>query len=265
MATDAALARLSGVLESTAPAAVAVSGGVDSMTLAFVAARVLGAQVRMFHAVSPAVPPLATARVERYAAAENWPLTVLDAGEFADPHYLANPANRCFFCKSNLYAALAAHTNAQLLSGTNVDDLGDWRPGLEAARTHGVRHPFVEADIDKACVRTLARTLGLMDVAELPAAPCLSSRVETGIAIDALALAFIDAAEQALRSALAPQTVRVRWRRHALVVELDAMTLAALDHEQREIMLTNLARLAGAPSHGRIEFAHYVRGSAFLR
>jgi uncharacterized protein len=192
-------------------------------------------------------------------------LSVLDAGEFADPRYLANPANRCFYCKSNLYAALAAHTNAQLLSGTNVDDLGDWRPGLEAAHKHGVRHPFVMADIDKAGVRELARTLGLMDLAELPAAPCLSSRVETGIAIDAGALAFIDAAEQILRRALAPQTVRARWRPQAIVIELDPQALAALRHEQRGTLLSMLARLPGAPAHGRIEFARYVRGSAFVR
>ena len=131
------------------------------MTLALLAGRRLGAESAMFHAVSPAVPPEATERVRAFAAREGWRLTVLDAGEFADPAYRANPANRCFYCKTNLYGALAARTDATLLSGTNLDDLGDWRPGLKAAEEHGVRHPFVEAGIDKAGVRAIAASAGL--------------------------------------------------------------------------------------------------------
>ncbi len=115
-------------LDDSRPAAIALSGGVDSMTLAFIAHRRVGADVAMFHAVSPAVPSSATARVKAYAAAEGWALTVLDAGEFADERYMANPSNRCFFCKSNLYGTLASATDRQLLSGTNLNDLGDWRP-----------------------------------------------------------------------------------------------------------------------------------------
>ena len=94
-------------LDDAAPAAVAVSGGVDSMTLAFIAHRHLGEQVSIFHAVSPAVPASATIRVQAYAAKEGWTLTILDAGEFGDERYMANPANRCFFCKTNLYGTLA--------------------------------------------------------------------------------------------------------------------------------------------------------------
>ena len=141
----ASVSTLNTVLDDIGRAAVAVSGGVDSMTLALLAGRRSGADCAMFHAVSPAVPAEATARVQDYAAREGWRLTVLDAGEFDDPAYRANPANRCFYCKTNLYGALAARTDATLLSGTNVDDLGDWRPGLKAAQAHGVRHPFVEA------------------------------------------------------------------------------------------------------------------------
>ena len=146
----ASVSALNAVLDDIGRAAVAVSGGVDSMTLALLAGRRLGADCAMFHAVSPAVPAEATARVQEYAVREGWRLTVLDAGEFDDPAYRANPANRCFYCKTNLYGALAARTDATLLSGTNLDDLGDWRPGLKAAEVHGVRHPFVEAGIDKA-------------------------------------------------------------------------------------------------------------------
>ena len=150
---------LNAVLDGIGPAVVAVSGGVDSMTLALLAGRRPRWASAMFHAVSPAVPPEATARVRAVAAREGWRLTVLDAGEFDDPAYRANPADRCFYCKTNLYGALAAHTahsGATLLSGTNLDDLGDWRPGLKAAEAHGVRHPFVEAGIGKDRIRAIA-------------------------------------------------------------------------------------------------------------
>ena len=131
---------------------VAVSGGVDSMTLAVVTHLAHGSRTRILHAVSPAVPPDATARVHAYAAREGWRLEVLDAGEMGDARYLANPVNRCYFCKTNLYEAMGRRTSGTLLSGTNLDDLGDYRPGLIAAKEHHVRHPYVEASIDKeAC------------------------------------------------------------------------------------------------------------------
>ena len=131
---------------------------------------------------------------------KGWRLTVLDAGEFDDPTYRANPANRCFYCKTNLYGALAARTDATLLSGTNLDDLGDWRPGLKAARSSTVcAIPFVEAGIDKAHrARSIAAGLGFDDLARLPAAPCLSSRIETGLRVEADDLASIHAAERYL-------------------------------------------------------------------
>ena len=91
------------------------------------------------------------------------------------------------------------------LSGTNLDDLGDWRPGLQAAAAHGVRHPYVEAGIDKATVRALARALGLDDLAELPAAPCLSSRLATGIAVTAERLRLVHAVERLIQRELAPR------------------------------------------------------------
>ncbi len=265
-ATDDALERLARYLRDCAPLAIAVSGGVDSMTLAFAARRIVGPRVSMFHAVSPAVPPAATARVRAYARRERWALTVLDAGEFSDESYRANPANRCYFCKNNLYGAIARVTDMQIVSGTNLDDLGDWRPGLRAAAEHGVRHPFVEAGIDKARVRAIARVFNLRDVAELPAAPCLSSRVETGIRIDARALGFIDAVERCVGAAWQPSTVRCRVRHEGIVVELDRVTLDSASDAMRETLarsITDLAREHGVG--GTIAFATYARGSAFLR
>lgn len=252
-------------LDDCAPAAVAASGGVDSMTLAFIAHRRLDAGVSVFHAVSPAVPAAATARVEAYAAREGWALTLLDAGEFADERYMANPANRCFFCKTNLFGTLAARTERRLLSGTNLDDLGDWRPGLEAAKNEGVRHPFVEAGIDKPTVRRLAAHFGLHDLAELPAAPCLSSRIETGLRIDADLLPRIDRVETLLRERLSPQTVRCRRRKEGVVIELDRPTFDRLDAERRRALSVEINALLSETEAGGIAFEPYSRGSAFLR
>lgn len=262
--TSDARRRLEAVLGGLGPVAVAVSGGVDSMTLAHVAQRRLGARATMFHAVSPAVPPAATARVERHAAAAGWRLEVVDAGEFGDPSYLANPANRCFFCKTNLYGTIAERTSATIVSGTNLDDLGDWRPGLEAARNHGVRHPYVEAGIDKAGVRALARRHGLDDLAELPAAPCLSSRLETGIRVSADRLALVHAVERLLAGALAPKTVRCRLFQDGVVIQLDPDGLARAQAASGTALRAELADLLRAHGETRpARFAPYRMGSAF--
>lgn len=252
-------------LDHCRPAAVALSGGVDSMTLAFVAHRRLGSDVTMFHAASPAVPTSATDRVKAYAVKEGWALTVLDAGEFADERYMANPANRCFFCKSNLYGTLASATERQLLSGTNLDDLGDWRPGLKAAEAEGVRHPFVEACFNKAAIRRLAAHFGLTDLAELPSAPCLSSRVETGLRIDSSLLPVIDRIETLMRERLAPNTVRCRIRKEGVVIELDEVTMEAVDESMQRRLIGEIATLLVDRDAKPIAFAPYRQGSAFLR
>jgi uncharacterized protein len=256
-------ARLEAILLGVETAAVAVSGGVDSMTLATLAHRKLDAT--MIHAVSPAVPPEATARVREHAEREGWRLVVLDAGEFADADYLRNPVNRCYFCKTNLYGAMARATSRPLLSGTNLDDLGEYRPGLNAAREHGVRHPFVEAEIDKAGVRALARALGLGDVAELPSSPCLSSRVETAIAIEPEILTAIHAVETLVGRRLAPKTARCRVRRAGIVIELDPDALAAADAGARAALRGEIAGLLPPALAGReIGFERYRNGGAFV-
>ena len=263
--TRAATRRLAEALRGIEGAiAVAVSGGIDSLTLATFA-HAERDEVEVFHAVSPAVPGDATARVERLAARQGWQLRVIEAGEFDDANYMANPTNRCFFCKANLYGSIGRHTRSQMVSGANTDDLGEYRPGLDAARDHAVRHPYLEAVFDKRTVRALARDLGLGDLSELPAAPCLSSRVETGIAIRPDVLRAIHAVERDLAQDFPRGTVRCRVRASGVVVELDAETLAVLDGSRRATIARDVERRFGTllQNYG-LAFAPYRNGSAFL-
>jgi uncharacterized protein len=246
---------------------VAVSGGVDSMTLAAFAHRLHqdGAgpgTIAMVHAVSPAVPAAATARLRVLAAREGWDLTITGAGEFEDPRYRDNPVNRCYFCKTNLYGRIRALVGADgsaVASGANLDDLGDYRPGLLAASEHGVVHPYVEAGLDKEAVRALARRLGLDEVAELPAQPCLASRVETGIAIEAADLAFADLVETRL-AVLAPACTALRCRvtRSGIVIELGA---GAGDEAA---LAAEAATLCGTYGRRLVEIRPYRRGAMFV-
>ena len=256
------LARLIVELDRHDALAIAVSGGVDSMTLAHVAQRQARGRITMYHATGPAVPAAARGRVEAHAARHGWTLVTVDAGEFADERYRNNPVDRCYYCKSNLYARIRSMTADPIASGTNRDDLADYRPGLRAASERGIVHPYVDAAITKADVYAIARELRLDDLERLPAQPCLSSRVETGIAIDAADLAFIDDVETRLSARLGrAAVVRCRITHAGVVIELeaasDADALAA-------------ARGIGGQAcreHGR-GFAGvraYRRGAAFLR
>jgi len=252
---------LRAALSSHGPLAIAVSGGIDSLLLGTLAHRWLVEPPVICHAVSPSVPAAATARVRALAAAEGWRLEVLSAGEFEDPRYRANPYDRCYYCKSRLYGALRARTGRTVASGTNRDDLGDYRPGLTAAREQGVVHPFVEAEIDKATIRALARAAGLGDLAELPAQPCLASRVETGIAIEAEDLAFVDALEEHLRRCFGEDiTLRVRIRGAGVVVEVPA----SMSADDRRAVAAQAGEVCLASGRGLAGVETYRMGSAFV-
>ena len=237
-AADDVIDRLVAELDRHDRLALAVSGGVDSMTLAHVAQRYARARATMYHAAGPAVPVAARGRVEAHAARHGWALVVLDAGEFADERYRANPVDRCYYCKSNLYARIRGLTADPIASGTNRDDLGDFRPGLRAAAEQGVVHPYVDAGIAKADVYALACRLGLPDLQRLPAQPCLASRVETGIAIAAADLAFIDAVETRLAAEFGGDAVvRCRVTHGGVVIEVG---------EANETAVADVARAIGA-------------------
>jgi uncharacterized protein len=197
-------------LESTA---VAYSGGVDSALVLKVAVDVLGPE----HAVavtgrSPSLAESEFNEAKRLAERIGAEHVVLETDEFANPDYVRNPVNRCYFCKSTLYTRmkeLVAERGLRTISnGTNADDLGDHRPGLQAAREFGVRSPLVEAGFTKADVRELSRRLGL-PTHDKPAAPCLSSRVQYGELITPEKLRRIEAAEAFLHG-LGIRECRVR-------------------------------------------------------
>ena len=265
------LDKLTAYLKAQGPFAVAASGGVDSMTLAVVAHRV-DPRTEVFHAVSPAVPDQATERVERYAEQEGWNLRIVDAGEVEDPDYVANPANRCYYCKTHLYDTLTEGTSLTVASGTNMDDLGDYRPGLIAAQEHNVVHPYVEADINKEELRGIARTLKLFDLQDLPAAPCLSSRVTTGIAINVDMLPVINKTEQALWRSLQMylplKGVRCRVRPEEISVQVE--TSAVIDpqsdygDEARDIVNRIFSAHGFSDYLKTVSIEPYRRGSAFL-
>lgn len=204
-------------------AVVAYSGGVDSSLVAFVTAQTLGAKALAVTSGSASLKrsdlALSAELAERWGMAHR----VIVTDELDDPNYRANPVNRCFYCKTSLYDRLddiaRAEGFAVVFNGTNVDDLGDHRPGLVAASEHGVRAPLAETGFTKADVRALAAALGL-DNAAKPQSACLSSRVPYGTAIDAGLLNQIERAESAL---LALGFSQFRVRHHGEVARLEIM------------------------------------------
>lgn len=218
------LARLEHAIAGTDGVVVAFSGGVDSSVAAAASHRVLGARAIAVTAVSPALATGELDGARAVAAHIGIEHRTIITNELARPGYRANGPDRCYHCKSELYddlAVLAQSLGADtVFSGANVDDLGDWRPGLRAAHEHGVRHPLVEAGLGKTRIRAVARGLGLPS-AEKPAMPCLASRLPFGTPVDALSLAQIDRAERALR-ALGIRELRVRHLEGRARVELAA-------------------------------------------
>ena len=261
------IARITALLAEMREISVAVSGGIDSVTLAMLATQTPNVSVQMYHAVSPAVPSQATDRVKQLARDYGWNLKILDAHEFADEDYLSNPVNRCFYCKTNLYKAISIVTEEVILSGANVDDLSDYRPGLDAAKNAQVRHPFVETHTDKEMVRAIAKYIGLGELSELAASPCLSSRVETGIRIDPELLPLINESERLIKQFVSPEpkTVRCRLRATGIVIELDGGSLSILT-TQEERSLKGLINEVFEKRGYRysVSFEAYKLGSAFI-
>jgi uncharacterized protein len=207
---------------------VAYSGGVDSTFLLRVAAMELGANAVALTTRSPTAADddfdLAVILAREFGVRH----IVIDANELEIPGYAANPTNRCYFCKSNLYEICAAEAPklgiAHIVDGANLDDLGDYRPGLAAASEHAIRHPLVEAGLTKQDIRDLSHALGL-PTWDKPSSPCLSSRFPYGTVITMEALKRVAGGERLLQQ-LGFRECRVRYHETIARIEVPAAEIA---------------------------------------
>jgi pyridinium-3,5-biscarboxylic acid mononucleotide sulfurtransferase len=245
-ALDEKARRLQDILSGYQSVLIAFSGGVDSAYLAIAAAEALGPRALAVTADSPSYPDshrrLALSIASEFRLAHE----VIRTSELERPEYRANPANRCYYCKDELYGqlrALAAERGmAVVADGNNADDRGDYRPGRQAAREHGVKSPLDEADLTKDDIRALARAAGLESWNE-PASACLSSRVPYGTEVSNAILRQIENAETAVRG-LGFQVFRVRHHDTVARLEIARAEMArALDPETNAKLVAALKGL----------------------
>lgn len=239
---------------------VAYSGGLDSAFVLSVAHGVLAERALALTAVSPSLPQRERDDAERIARRLGVEHELIGSNEIHNPDYASNPANRCFHCKSELYTITervrSARGFAHVANGTNIDDLGDYRPGLEAAKNAGVRSPLVEANLHKDEVRALAQELGL-DFWDKPAAACLSSRIPYGTAVTPERLLQVEKLEDALH-ALGLRQVRVRYHDELARIEVGQSELERA-FAQREA-ITKAGKGAGF-TFVTLDLAGYRTGS----
>jgi pyridinium-3,5-biscarboxylic acid mononucleotide sulfurtransferase len=227
---------------------VGYSGGVDSAYLAAVAVQCLEPGAVLAVIGRSASYPEAQWQTAR-TVADKLGLQVLEVetAELGDPRYIANPSDRCYYCKSELWSRLAPLGAARAMTvvdGTNADDLSDWRPGARAAREYGVRSPLAELGFTKAEVRALSARLGLPTWSQ-PSAPCLASRIPYGTPVTTERLAQVEAAEAALRRSGVRGDLRVRHHGAIARVELSQSELDAWLAPDRHRVLADAIRAVG--------------------
>lgn len=262
--------RLQEVLSRYSDRIIACSGGIDSLLLATIAHRASPETTVVAHTVTPAVPGPGTARVVAFAEREGWQLEIVRSNEFDDERYLSNPTDRCYFCKTNLYDAIdqvraagIGGGEATILSGANTDDLGEYRPGLIAADEHAVHHPYVEAEWAKSTIRATARELGLPE-ADLPASPCLASRLYTGTRVTAARLQAIEAGEALITELTGIDVVRCRIRESQVTVEVPDDNRLLITNDVLEAVHTAMAAIEPGLTSVNLDDRAYRPGRAIL-
>jgi len=243
-ALDVKFADLKKLVSGYGSLIVAYSGGVDSTFLAAVAHEVLGPNTLSVTSRSPSVAPEELEAAIALARTKGWRHLVVDTNEIGDPRYLANDGRRCFFCKTELYTHLEqvaiAEGITKVANGANTDDLGDYRPGMEAAKNFEVVSPLVEARMSKQDIRDISRRMDL-PTWDKPAQPCLSSRIPYGTAVSVKALSMIGKSEKGLRD-LGFNVVRVRHYGQTARVEIpmdDFERFERLRFEAEQIVLAS--------------------------
>ena len=226
---------------------VAFSGGVDSTLVLKVGFDVLGVRAKAVTAISPTFPALEVEEVKRLSAAIGVPLQLVETDQLQIEAFVRNDATRCFHCKTDLYRLLSSLRDAvgfhTIVDGTNVDDLGEDRPGIDAARQLGVRSPLVEAGFTKADIRELAKGLGLANWNK-PAAACLSSRIARGLPITKTYLSRVEQAEAFL---VAQGLTQVRVRLHGDIarIEIEPSQMPILTEEPERSRLVEKFKKLG--------------------
>jgi uncharacterized protein len=258
---DEKRARLREILRECGSVVIGYSGGVDSVFLAKVAVDVLGRErVLAVTGKSDSVASWMEDTARDVAAGFGIPWLEVETREMEDPRYAANPSNRCYFCKSELWSRLSAvaadHGLRTVLDGSNADDVGDHRPGAAAAQENAVRSPLLEAGLTKAEIRAWSRELGL-PTWDQPAAPCLASRLPYGLAVTPERLRQVERAEIALR-ALGFRDFRVRH--HGSVARLEVHPSELAKVAEHRVAIDAAVRAAG---FGRVlvDLQGYRRGA----